>query len=155
MVHHFTPETKQALMAWKHTSSPVRTKSKVPPSAGKVMATVFFDCEGVVYTEFMWKGTTINTDSYCETLRGLRKAVKNKRHGKLSKGPVLLHDNARPHNAFTTQGLLRSFRWEVWRHPPNSPDLAPCDFHMFGKLKEHLDGRQLNFPMMIRFRQLF
>ncbi|GBN42156.1 hypothetical protein AVEN_144414-1 [Araneus ventricosus] len=33
---------KQVSMAWRHTSSPIRTKSKVPPSAGKVMATVFF-----------------------------------------------------------------------------------------------------------------
>jgi hypothetical protein len=23
-------------------------------------------------------------------------------------------------------------------HPPNSPDLAPSDFHLFPKLKEHL-----------------
>lgn len=50
----------------------------------------FFYCEGVVYTEFMLKGTTINSDSYCETLRGLHKALKNKRHGKLSKGHCLL-----------------------------------------------------------------
>ncbi|GBL69219.1 hypothetical protein AVEN_98399-1 [Araneus ventricosus] len=35
-VHCFTPETKQASMARRHTSSTVRTKSKVPPSAGKV-----------------------------------------------------------------------------------------------------------------------
>ncbi|GBM47053.1 hypothetical protein AVEN_68373-1 [Araneus ventricosus] len=41
-VQHFTPGTKQASMAWRHTSSPVRTKYKVPPSAGKVMANVFF-----------------------------------------------------------------------------------------------------------------
>ncbi|GBO37738.1 hypothetical protein AVEN_155923-1 [Araneus ventricosus] len=61
-VNHFTPGTKQASIAWRHTSSPVRTKSKVPPSAGKVMATVFLDCEGVVYAEFMRKGTTINAE---------------------------------------------------------------------------------------------
>ncbi|GBM67454.1 hypothetical protein AVEN_124050-1 [Araneus ventricosus] len=40
-VHHFTPETKQASMAWRHTSSPVRTKSKVSLSAGKTMVTIF------------------------------------------------------------------------------------------------------------------
>ena len=26
------------------------------------------------------------------------------------------------------------------RHPPNSPDLAPCDFWLFLKLKEKLRG---------------
>ncbi|GBM81402.1 Mariner Mos1 transposase [Araneus ventricosus] len=116
-VHRFTPETKQASMARRHTSSPVRTKSKVPPSADKVMTTVSFDCEGVVYTEFKRKGRTINAESNCETLRGLLKALKNKRRGKLSKGIVLLHDNARPHKARATQGLLFSFGWEVRQHP--------------------------------------
>ncbi|GBO07403.1 hypothetical protein AVEN_157519-1 [Araneus ventricosus] len=72
----------------------------------------------------MRKGTTFNAESHCKTLRGVPKAVKNKRHGKLNKDIVLLHDNARPHKARTTQGLLRSFGWEVWQHPPYSSDLA-------------------------------
>ncbi|GBO44480.1 hypothetical protein AVEN_174930-1 [Araneus ventricosus] len=83
-------------------------------------------------------------ESYCETLRGLLKAVKNKGRGKLSKGIVLLHDNERLHKARTTQGLLRTFGWEVWKHPPYTPDMAPCDCHIFNKLKEHLGGRQLS-----------
>ncbi|GBO36760.1 hypothetical protein AVEN_104908-1 [Araneus ventricosus] len=74
--------------------------------------------------------------------RGLRKAPKNKRRGKLRKG--FLHHNTRPHKALTTQGLLRSFGWEVWQQLPYSPDLSPCDFHVFGKIKEHLGGRQLS-----------
>ncbi|KAF8795116.1 Histone-lysine N-methyltransferase SETMAR like protein [Argiope bruennichi] len=68
-LHHFTQETKQASMEWRHTSSPVRTKSKLFPSAGKVIATVFFDCKGDVYTAFMRKGMAINAESYCETFR--------------------------------------------------------------------------------------
>ncbi|GBO12353.1 hypothetical protein AVEN_3495-1 [Araneus ventricosus] len=74
------------------------------------------------------KGTTINAESYCDTLRGLRKALKNKRCGELNIGIVLLHDNARHHKARTTKGLLRSFGSEFWQHPPYSPDMAPCDF---------------------------
>jgi hypothetical protein len=30
--------------------------------------------------------------------------------------------------------------WEILE-PPHSPDLAPSDFHLFGKLKEHLSGK--------------
>ncbi|GBM53343.1 hypothetical protein AVEN_165022-1 [Araneus ventricosus] len=75
---------------------------------------LFFSCEGAVYTELMRKGTTINAEAYCETLRCLSKPMKNKRSGKLSKDIVLLHDNAIPHKARTTQGLLRRFWWEVW-----------------------------------------
>ena len=34
----------------------------------------------------------------------------------------------------------RSFRWELLPFPPYSPDLAPSDFFLFPKLKEHLKG---------------
>jgi hypothetical protein len=30
--------------------------------------------------------------------------------------------------------------WMVLPHPPNSPDLAPSDFHLFGSLKDALCG---------------
>jgi len=29
-------------------------------------------------------------------------------------------------------------------HPPYSPDLAPSDFRLFPKLKEHLKGRRFS-----------
>ncbi|GBN87781.1 hypothetical protein AVEN_200156-1 [Araneus ventricosus] len=61
-------------------------------------------------------------ESYCETLRGLRKAVENKRRGK----------NTGFASQFWMGGLAAS------------PDLAPCDFHVFGKLKVHLGGRQFS-----------
>jgi transposase len=56
----------------------------------------------------------------------------------LTRGVVLLHDNACPHTAAITTQLLDECGWEVFRHPPYSPDLAPSDFHLFPKLKEFL-----------------
>jgi hypothetical protein len=52
-VHHFTPESKAASVAWKHTTSPVRKKFKTTPSAGKVHLTVFWDAEGVLLLNFL------------------------------------------------------------------------------------------------------
>jgi len=46
-VHHYQPETTQASRQWKHKESPTPTKFKVVPSAGKVMATVFWGMRGV------------------------------------------------------------------------------------------------------------
>ena len=37
---------------------------------------------------------------------------------------------------------LRHMKFEVLPHPPYSPDLTPCDFHLFGPLKESLRGRK-------------
>ncbi|GFV83346.1 histone-lysine N-methyltransferase SETMAR [Trichonephila clavipes] len=83
---------------------------------------------------------TINAAVYCETLRKLRRAIQNKRRGFLSKGVVFLHDNARPHIANVTKTLLRGFGWDVFDHPPYSPDLTPSDFHLFLHLKCFLAG---------------
>jgi len=53
----------------------------------------------------------------------------------LRKGIVLLHDNARPHTAAHTYALITLFNWEIFDHPPYSPDLAPSDYHLFSKMK--------------------
>ncbi len=50
-------------------------------------------------------------------------------------------DNVTPHTAKVTKKLLEQFRWEVLSHPPQSPDLAPSDFHLFLHLKNHLAGK--------------
>ncbi|KAJ4435469.1 hypothetical protein ANN_18085, partial [Periplaneta americana] len=116
-VSHNTPETKRQSRQWHHPSSPKKPrKFKQTLSTQKVMATVFWDRKGVLLLDFMPKGTTINANRYCETLRKLQRAIQNKRRGMLSRGVVLLHDNARP------------------------PDLAPSDFHLFTKLKDFLGG---------------
>ncbi|GBM34334.1 hypothetical protein AVEN_16426-1 [Araneus ventricosus] len=56
----------------------------------------------------------------------------------LSDGVILLHDNSRPHTARKTQKLLLKFMWDVWNHPPYSPDLPPSDYFPLPKFKDHL-----------------
>jgi len=62
----------------------------------------------------------------------------------LTKSVCLLHDNARPSVARQTVALLDQFGWDIITQPPYSPDLAPCDYHLFPKLKEHLAGRRFS-----------
>ncbi|KAL4126321.1 hypothetical protein QTP88_010543 [Uroleucon formosanum] len=58
-VYHFTPESKQQSMEWRHSFSPKKRKFKVTQSARKIMATVFWDRKGVLLIEFMPTRTTI------------------------------------------------------------------------------------------------
>jgi histone-lysine N-methyltransferase SETMAR len=53
-----------------------------------------------------------------------------------------LHDNATPHTAGETRETIEKMGSEILEQPPHSPDLAPSDFHLFGKLKEHLSGKR-------------
>ena len=46
------------------------------------------------------RGTTVTSASYSDLLQNhLRPAIKSKRHGLLSSGVLLQHDNAKPHTA--------------------------------------------------------
>jgi hypothetical protein len=42
-----------------------------------------------------------------------------------------------------TQELLQTFKWDILGHPSHSPDLAPSDYHVFGKLKEYMGGGEM------------
>jgi arsenate reductase-like glutaredoxin family protein len=69
-----------------------------------------------------------------EMLHKLRTSIQNKRHRMLTKGAVLLQDNARPHTAARINALIKCFNREIFTHPPYSQDLAPNDYHLFSKM---------------------
>lgn len=106
------------------------------------MGTVFWDYRGVIDTDFLETRKTINAAYYCEELDKLKLKIRQKRGGLLRSGVCFLHDNARPHTARVTFAKLHHFGWEVLPHPAYSPDLSPCDYHLFGPLKEYLGGKR-------------
>ena len=66
------------------------------------------------------------------------------RDEKVTKGVLFLHDNAPAHQAFATQNKLAYLGFQCLDHPPNSPDLAPTDYHLFPGLKKQLKGRHFS-----------
>lgn len=149
-VHHTTPESKEASKQWCEPDEPRPKKAKVANSAGKIMATVFWDSQGVLLTRYMPKGTTINSVTYCEVLKDLRAALYRKRPGLKSEKVFLIHDNARPHSSAVTQKLLTDFKWKIFGHPPYSPDLAPSDFWLFPTLKKSLAGQRFTTDAQVK-----
>jgi histone-lysine N-methyltransferase SETMAR len=108
------------------------------------MATVFWDRKGVLMVEFMQQGTTIMSEVYCEMLKKLHRAIQNKRRGMLTSGVVFLHDSAHLYTAGRSRALLEPFNWELFDHPPYSPDLALSDYHLFTYLKNWLGSQRFN-----------
>lgn len=80
-VCHYTPESKRQSLQWRHTHSPSAKKFKVQFSERKIMASVFWDRKGILLVDFMPKGTTINADAYCETLKKLKKKHQRQKEG--------------------------------------------------------------------------
>ncbi|UYV62766.1 hypothetical protein LAZ67_2001870, partial [Cordylochernes scorpioides] len=126
---------------WKHLNSPCKKKFKSQPSTIKLMITVFFFfySQGVVLEHYQESATTINSARYSEMLTDkLNPTIRSKRRGLLSKGVVLLHDNACPHTAAHTVETFQKLNFKVLTHPLYSPDLSPSDFPLFVPLKEAL-----------------
>ena len=122
-----------------------RNPKPVHKCTGKVTMTFFFDCMGPLLVDFLERGATINAKCNADTLQKLRRAMKSERPGMLSDGIILLHDNARPHTANLARDKLQRFGWETLQHPPYSPDLSPCDFHIFRKPEEKHSWTSLSF----------
>jgi histone-lysine N-methyltransferase SETMAR len=141
-VHYFTPEGKHSSMQWRHPGSPKSKKAKTTFSAGKVMATVFWDSKAVMYMDFLTQHHTINTEYCSALLEGpVKAAIRNKRK-RVQTSVSFLQDNARPQVAAHTMETIQKLKWNILPQPPYSPDLAPSDYHLFGPLKEHLGGKR-------------
>jgi hypothetical protein len=63
---------------------------------------------------------------------------------------MLNHDNAPCHTAISVNEFLANKSISVVPQPPYSPDLSPCDFFLFPKLKSHLKVRHLGTVDNIR-----
>lgn len=143
-IHHYIPECKEQSKQWIEAGKSGPKKAKTVKSAGKVMATVFWDARGIIFIDYLEKGKTINSEYYCALLDRLSEEIKIKRPH-LAKKKVLFHqDNAPSHTAFLTQQKLAELRFEIAPHPPYSPDLAPSDYFLFPNLKKFLAGKKFS-----------
>ena len=140
-VFGYDPETKAQSSQWLSSECSRPKKVRQSRSSVKVMLTVFFDCRGVVHHEYAPRNQTINKEYYREVLRRLREAVRRKRSDLWQAGTWLLHhDNAPAHSSQLVQTFLAKHNVPVVRQAPYSPDMAPCDFWLFPKLKMPLKG---------------
>jgi len=96
-IYHYDLESKQQSMQWKHASSPSRHKFKVQASAGRIMCDIFLDAEGVLLIDSMPHKMTATGFYYTDLFHKLHVANKEKRRGKLTQVPFLLHDSAPAH----------------------------------------------------------
>ena len=104
-------------------------------SAGKVLASNFWDQDGKLLSDYLPKGQTINAEYYSSLLVQLKDILKEKRRGKVTKGVLFLQDNAPAHRALATHKKLTYLCFQRLDHPPYSPDLAPSDYRLFLGLK--------------------
>ena len=130
-VHHNDPETKQESMKWKNKGSPTLKKFCMQQSAGKIVTTVLWDSEGFCF----WNSCHTRQPSLERPLLPQCENIKQKCHGKLSAGVLLLHSKTRKSRA-----AIRKCGFIELSHPPYSPDLLPVTSFSSETLKNFCVG---------------
>ena len=111
-VHYYEPENKAQSRQWVGRGFPRPKKFKTQSSAGKVMATVFWDAKGVIIMDFLPKRSTITGVYYANLLDQLRTAIHEKRRGKLTKGVFAATGQRESPHLQSCNGCCRAKR--VW-----------------------------------------
>ena len=142
-VFPYDPEAKRQNCQWKSVFLPRPKKARMQCSQVKVMLITFFDNHEMVHHEFVPQGQTVNQHFYKEVLSdssGQQNLSKTKKKNWAGKTWILHHDNAPTHTALSVKQFLVLKEITTLHHPPYSPDLAPCNFVLFPKLKGILKG---------------
>ena len=123
LIHHFTPESNQQSAEWTAIGKRRPKWPKTQTSAGKILATVFWDPHGILFIDYLEKGRTINSEYYVALLEEIAKKWQIKK-----KKELIHQDNAPCCKSIATMAKLHELHFELLPHPPCSPDLAPSDY---------------------------
>lgn len=135
----YVPESKRESLEWKFPGESSSRKIRSSSSHRKcLMLTVFWDAKGIIFSDFAENGVKINSEYYSKLVQSTRKLRRKNRLSEL----YFLHDNAPVHTSNRAMSTIANCGFEVLRHPPYSPDLAPSDFYLFNHLKKNLRGQQ-------------
>lgn len=142
-VYCYDPESKQQSSQWTVKGQPPPTKVVKSRSVVKKMVATFFMMHGHVSTVPVENQRTVTSFWYITEC--LPRVIDDSRQFLSRRSPLLLHhDNAPAHSAHQTGNFLAENNVALVGHPPYSPDLAPCDFFLFPRVKAKLRGRR--FP---------
>ena len=72
-IHHYAPESKQQSKQWTEAGCSAPKKTRSVPSARKVLASVFWDAEGILFINYLENGNTITGEYYSNLLTKLDK----------------------------------------------------------------------------------
>lgn len=141
-IHHYTPESKQQASYWVGPRESRAKRALTQQTAGKVLASVFWDADGIIFVDYLEHGRTITADYYIGLMDRLDAVLREKRKRTQRKNILFLHDNAPAHKAHKSMTKLEQLGYELVLYPPYSPDLAPSDYYLFPNMKRMLQGKR-------------
>jgi histone-lysine N-methyltransferase SETMAR len=102
------------------------------------MLIILFNGTGECKIAILPAGQKMNSRHFMECVLGPLMEVCYPEGRKSHRRRVMLNfDNTPIHNTENVHGHLTNLGFTRMEHPPYSPDLAPCDFFLFGSVKEN------------------
>ena len=106
---------------------------------------VFFSVDEIMASKVVLQSITVNRNFYNnKVLPMVFKKFAKKRGRRTVQGVMLHYDNTAPNRMKAITNYLKEKCVTLLPHPPYSPDLAPCDFFLFPKIKKELAGRHFD-----------
>lgn len=134
-----------------HRSKKRKRMQQQSQSGDKVLATVFWDANGIILIDYLEMGSTkLTANQYNDLLDRLDSKLSEKRPHS-TKENVLFHCDTIPALATTNlsssattkiMAKLKDLKYELLFHPQYSPDLDPSEFYLFPNLKGWLQGKR-------------
>lgn len=116
--------------------------AKPPVHGKKEMLSFFFSSSGFAFYEILPDGTTVTGEVFGCQLQRMAEKLRRERpkHGKI----LLLADNAKPHHSKIAKEKMKELGIEWLPHPAHSPDISPCDYHVFRSLAFFCRGKKFH-----------
>ena len=144
-IHHFIPKSNWQSAEWTAADEIPPKQPKMQTSASKVLASVFWDAQGILLINYLDKGRTINSEYYITLLVRFKKQIA-KKQPQIKKKKVFFHqDNALCHKSIAMMAKLKELHFELLLHPPYCSDLTSSDYWLFADLKRILQGKRFDF----------
>ena len=97
--------------------------------APRTLFSIFFKSNGSVFIHRVERGETIDYHYYINNcLRPVVDEIKRQRPSYGTSRVKIHYDDGKPHIHKDASNYLKLEGLTIIPHPPNSPDLSPCDF---------------------------
>ena len=142
-IYHFTLESNRQSAEWIAAGESHSKWPKIQTSADKVLASVFWDVQGILFINYLEKGKTINSEYYIALLVcfGGKKSPKNYHKWRRKKYSFTKKDSALCHELIAIMAKLHKLHFELLLHPPYSPDLTSSHYWLFTDCKRMFQGK--------------
>ena len=116
----------------------------------KFMITIIWGVWGFFVVDMLPHGMSYNSSYFISNILDVLNEKKQIIWPKSGRRKVWLHlDNCRIHNSKMTMEKIQKIQFKRTPHPAYSPDIAPSDFYLFGRVKKELEGFEFEAPQEV------